>query len=170
MQFKSLALFGLLGGAFAQNAITAGFTSIGAALDSLDASVLALADGANIQAATGELKSKSAAVAAAITAATGNIKSGAALSIVEAANILAPSKVLLGQTKKVVDDLISKKAIIVKAGQAGTVKEQLSSQQTVADSLVAAIVSKVPAATQAIAKNQAAAISKEIARGLTAFS
>jgi hypothetical protein len=169
MQFKNIFLFGLLGGALG-NAITDGFTAIGGALDTLDAAVAGLSDGANVAAATADVKSKSSGVAAAIQQATSNIKAGAALSIVEAANILAPSKVLLGKTKKVIDDLIAKKAIITKAGQAGTVKEQLGNQQTVANDLVAAIISKVPAATQAIAKNQAGEISKEIARGLAAFS
>jgi hypothetical protein len=170
MQFKNLFVFTLLGGVFAQKAIIDSFHNIDATLDALDDAVAALAGGANVAAASKDLVSKSAAIQAAIQKAIDATSGSAALTVVEAANILTPAKHLQDATKKTVDDLIAKKDIIAKAGQTGTVKDQLSAQAVGAKSLSAALVSKVPAATKQIAQNQADAISKEIARGVAAFA
>jgi hydrophobic surface binding protein A len=169
MQLKNFFVFSLLGGAMAQSAIESGFNAIGTALDTLDTAVLALTDG-NVAAQAKDLTAKSEAVAKAITAATAQINGIAKeLSIVEAAGVLTPSKTLETKTKKTIDDLIAKKDLIAKAGQAGTVKAQLEAQAKGAKTLSDAVVSKMPSATKSIAQNQAKSISDQIARGLAAF-
>src|ERR1700761_8133573 len=125
MQIKNFFVFSLLGGAIAQSAISKGFDAIGVALDSLDASVVALTDGGNVQAATADLSSKSSAIIAAIADATTPISASKELTLSEATGVLTPAKTLLTKTKKTIDDLISKKPIIAKAGQVATVKAQL---------------------------------------------
>jgi Hydrophobic surface binding protein A len=170
MQLKNFVVFGLLGGAYAQSAIAAGFANIAKALDTLDAAVLALSASANVAAAATDLTAKSSAVGKALADATAQINSAKELSIVEAANVLTPAKALQTQTKKTIDDLIAKKDVIAKAGQTATVKQQLQAQQSGAKTLSDAVVSKMPSATKSIAQNQADAISKEIARGLAAYS
>jgi hypothetical protein len=168
MQLKNFFVFSLLGGAMAQSPISAGFESIGSALDVLDAAVLTLTDG-NIAAQAASLIAKSEAVAKAIAAATAQINQAKELTIVEAAGVLTPSKTLETKTKKTIDDLIAKKEIINKGGQGGTVKAQLTAQANGAKTLSDAVVSKMPSATKSIAQNQAKAISDQIARGLAAF-
>jgi Hydrophobic surface binding protein A len=166
MQLKRFVVLSLLGGAFAQSAISAGFDAIGVALDALDTAVLAFTDAANAP----DLTAKSTAVAKAITAATAQIQGAKELSIVEAAGVLTPAKTLQTKTKKAIDDLITKKPVIAKAGQTATVVQQLQAQAAGAKTLSDAVVSKMPSATKSLAQTQADAISKEIARGLAAYA
>jgi hypothetical protein len=170
MQFKNVFLFSVLGGAMAQNAITAGFASIGSALASLDAAVAGLQDGGNVQAVSAALMAKADAVSAAIAAATASIGGSKELTIAEAAGVLAPAQTLLKQTKQLTDDLIAKKPIIVKANQAALVLKQLSSQLAAAKTLGSTIGSKVPAATRTLAEKQSGDIAKEIQRAIAAYS
>ena len=170
MQIKNFFVFSLLGGAIAQSAISKGFDAIGVALDSLDSAVVALTDGGNVQAATADLSAKSAAIVKAIADATTTISASKELTLSEATGVLTPAKNLLTKTRKTVDDLISKKPIIVKAGQTATVKSQLEAQAKGAKGLADAVVSRMPSATKTIAQSQADAIGKEIARGIAAFT
>jgi hypothetical protein len=169
MQFKNLFVFTLLGGVFAQQAIIDSLHKIDATLDALDDAVAALASGANVASASKDLVTKSTAIQGAIQAAIAATTGSKELSVAEAANILTPAKHLQDATKKTIDDLIAKKADIAKAGQSGTVKEQLTAQAGLAKQLAAALVTKVPAATKSIAQSQGDAISAEINRGLAAF-
>lgn len=167
MQFKKLLLLSFLGGVMA-DAIGDGFTAIGVALDALDAAVLSVT-AANVATKAIELNTKSDAVAKTIAAATAQINASKELTIVEAANVLTPAKTLETKTQKTIDDLISKKDLIAKAGQTAVVKGQLTNQATAAKTLSDAVESKMPAATKPIAKNQAKAINDHIARGVAAF-
>jgi len=174
MQLKNFVLFGLLGGAIAQSsatlaAINGAFGNIGTALDTLDAAVKGLTDG-NAQTQSKDLISKSEAVATAIKDATTKI-SGAkdALALTDAIGVSKSANSLLTKTTTTIDDLISKKALISKAGQAATTKAQLSAQKSAADALAKAITDKMPAAAKSIAQSQAAKIGSAIDKGVAAF-
>jgi hypothetical protein len=173
MQFKNAIVFGLLGGAFAQTlgVIQAEFGKIGAALDGLDSAVKALTDGGDAAAQTKSTVAKSSAVEEAIKAATSAIKgSSAKLSLLDATGVSTAANTLISKTDTTISDLIAKKAIIVKYNQGGETKTQLTAQKAAADALAGAIVEKMPAAAQSIAKGQAAKVGTAIGKGLAAFS
>lgn len=152
------------------NTIKTGMKDIGSKLDSLTSALNALTDGADAATAKGTI-SKSADVETAIKSASGSIsKESAKLSLVDATSVSTAANELLTKTDAAITALISKKGVISKANQAGEAKTQLTAQKAAADGLVSAIVEKMPAAAQGIAKSQAAKVSASIAKGLAAYS
>ena len=161
MQLKNFVVLTLLGGAVAQSAktlqaITSSFTAIGSALDTLDGAVKSVSD---------------ANVATVATEPTADI-SGAAdqLALQDAIQVSTAANALTSKTDGTIGDLIAKKALIAKANQSATVKTQLTNQKAAADALANAIVGKMPALAQSVAKSQSAKISASIDKGIQAFS
>lgn len=179
MQFSKVFAFTLLSGAMAaplvasvQGApeIVAAFNKINTDIATLDAGVAALAEGADIKAATADLTKKSQAIVADIKATTAASTASAALSLNDAVSVQQAAQKVTDATKKVVADFVSKKALIAKNGATATVLAELNSQKTAASDLVTAITAKVPANLQAAAKEIAGAVTDAIQSGITAFS
>jgi Hydrophobic surface binding protein A len=170
MQFK-LALFALLGAAFAQKELfLTHLEHVHHALDALDGDVKALTAGADVASAAKLLTGKSGAVQAALNEAIAAVTSSAQLDLIGASAIVAPADHLVQETQTIIKDLISKKDIIVSSKQTGTVLDQLKAQAVSAQKLADAITSKVPDAAKAIAQGQSSKIIAAIQSGIAAFS
>src|SRR6201999_4074704 len=109
------------------------------------------------------ITAKSEAIVKAIKDATAKI-SGAkdALVLQDALKVSDAANKLQTKTDQAIADLIAKKPLIAKANQVGSVKSQLSTQKAGSEALSKAIVGKMPALAQSVAKAQSAKIGAAI--------
>jgi len=184
MQFTSLIILGLFGSVFASPiegvvdavgaaqdlvTITSSFTAIEGALTDLDITIKGLAAGAD-KSATAAVVAKSKAVEDALKDGTTKVGATTPISLTEALQVQSASTKLTTLTTQVINDLISKKDIITKAGESKTTLDSLNAQKTASDAFVKAISGKVPSAVQSVAQAASKSVGDAIAKGITAFS
>ncbi|OAQ97771.1 hypothetical protein LLEC1_00550 [Akanthomyces lecanii] len=92
------------------------------------------------------------------------------LTLNEAISLLGPVKDLKGHAQTLVNDLKGKKDVVQKAGLCDAVSSQVTDISGKSKSLIDATVSKVPAAAQKIAQQQAQGILDILKDAQTAFS
>lgn len=177
MRFATVFSFGLLGAAMATPAVkrdstpfTNAFDAVAKALTAMDTSVLALTPSSDAAAAAADLTVKSDAILAALKSGTEAASAAAALTLVEALPLATASQTLASTAEKVVNDLISKKAIITAAGQAELTLSQLNAQKAATQTFSEAVTAKVPSAAQGIARMSAQKAIDAIDKGIAAFS
>lgn len=184
MQFKQIIALALAGTAIASPiqavvdavgaaqdlaTITAAFTAVEGALNSLDTSIKALTPTSG-EAATKEVVDKSNAVKAALDDGATKIGASGPVSLTEALTVQSASTKLTSLTTTVITDLIGKKDVIVAAKQQKTTLDSLNAQKVSSENFVKAITGKVPAAVQSIAAAASKQVGDSIGKGITAFS
>jgi len=178
MQFKALFTLGLIGFAAAapkQQAssalkdLTDAINGIATALNAFDASVKTLTPTSDAKAATTDLTAKSAAILAAIKSGTENVKKSDKISLTEAIQLAPTSQALTKATQTAIEDLISKKDIIVKNKQGPLTLKQLQDQKPATATFIEELTKKLPSAVSGIAQSQAAAATAALQKGITEF-
>jgi hypothetical protein len=183
MQFKQILAVALFGSAMASPiqavvdsvgasndlpTIQAAFSAVELALTALDTSIKSLTAGAPAD-KTKEVIDKSNAVKAALDAGTAKVSASGPVSLTDALSVQTASTKLTTLTSTVINDLISKKDIIVAAGQTKVTVESLASQKAASDNFVKAITTKVPSAVQSIAAAASKSVGDSLAKGIAAF-
>jgi hypothetical protein len=146
---------GNLGGAPGANAdintVVAGYKDVESKLTVLDTAVKALGNSTSATAAQ-DLITKAQAVTAALNGATAKITAAKAISDLFASTELsAPGDAVSALLETTVNDLIEKKAALVKAGQGAAILKELKDQKTATAAFTSAINSKLPAIAQIVA-------------------
>lgn len=118
----------------------------------------------------GPLVSASEALVSAIKDGKTKVDGSSDLSDSDALALVDPVTKLKDASKKLVDDLSSKRDQVEKAGECDTVRGQLQQISTNSDALVKSIVSKVPDSLQSIAASLSAGVKQQLDRANTAFS
>jgi len=151
--------------------MTNGFKAISGALDSLTKDLQGVTESSSPEATTKKLVAGSDKIVAAMKDATAKIQAMPAVTnILEALPVSTAATNLVTKSKEVVNALISKKAIIAKAGQTQETVKQLTAQKAAAQAFGDAITAKLPSAVQSISKSQAQQAVDVIQGGITAFS
>ncbi|KAH8698785.1 hydrophobic surface binding protein A-domain-containing protein [Talaromyces proteolyticus] len=139
-------------------------TDIGTQVTSLDTSITASnPDPSAIVAGSTKLVST-------INSGVTTVQASAVLSDADALGLVGPVQTLSGNVNHTITDLISIKSKVVSLGYGCTTLSQLQDQLKASNSLSDAIVSKVPAELQSIAKSLAAGISSAIQNGVNSYS
>ncbi|KAI9702656.1 MAG: hypothetical protein M1820_006162 [Bogoriella megaspora] len=173
--YIKLALFALLGSAFAGSVITkrdvqtilTALNNVNSAAGRLDTAVKAF-DGSSGAVTT--LTNDNAAVLSAINTGTTNVQATTPISDNDALTVASTTQTLINTLNTTIDDLIAKKATLDRVGQSPTVLSDLRQQNTASTALGDAIVSKVPSDLSSIAQSLTAQISQNFQNGITAFS
>ncbi|KAJ2983376.1 hypothetical protein NQ176_g730 [Zarea fungicola] len=145
--------------------------SIASALGAVDAKVNALnaAIGANPPVPS-TIISGADAVNAAIEAGIAAVKQSAALSDMDALNLISPTQTLSADTNKTITNLIAVKSPIDALGYGCLTLQKLQSQFAAAQEFSADIVALVPAGLQSTAQGLSAGIAGAIQNGINAYS
>lgn len=118
----------------------------------------------------GPLVSASDALVAAIKAGKTKVDGSGELSDTDAVALIDPVNKLTAASKKLVDDLTSKRDQVEKAGECDTVRGQLQDISTNSEALVKSIVSKVPDSLQSTAASLSAGVKKQLDQANSNFS
>jgi hypothetical protein len=98
------------------------------------------------------------------------VQASAVLSDADALSLVEPVQTLSGNVNHTISDLVSIKSKLVSLRYGCTTLSQLRDQLKAANSLSAAIVSKVPPELQSTAKSLAAGISSAIENGVNSYT
>jgi hypothetical protein len=133
------------------NIVVAGYRDVESKLAALDTAVKTLSD-STVASATKDLLTKSQAVTAALKSATTKITGAKAITdLFASVELTTPGDSVSLLLETTVDDLIGKKAVLVKAGQAAAILKELKDQKDATIAFTGAINAKLPAIAQLVA-------------------
>jgi hypothetical protein len=133
------------------NIVVAGYNDVERKMTALDTAVKALSD-STAASASKDILTKSQAVTAALKSATTKITGAKAITdLFASAELATPGDSVSLLLETTVDDLIAKKAVLVKAGQAAAVLKELKDQKDATIAFTSAINAKLPAIAQLVA-------------------
>jgi hypothetical protein len=174
MQIKSFLAIALFGTAFASPVMKRDLASIQGALGDIQKSITAL--DTDIKSITGtqddaaKLAKSADTVTKTLQASTETVKKSEALALNDAVGLQTTGNMLTTSVMTTITDLIAKKPqiMMVQGGPAQVVKT-LTDAKTQGNSLADAIVSKVPAVAQNIAKQSIMQLAASFDMGIQAF-
>ncbi|KMK57874.1 cell wall galactomannoprotein Mp2/allergen F17-like protein [Aspergillus fumigatus Z5] len=145
-------------------AVTSVVAAISSKVDALDANIKAYTGGD-----TSAIVDASADLISTINDGTSTVAAQPALSQVDALNLVNPILALTNKVKTTIDDLISKKSLIVEAGAGPTTYNQLLDQYTASSNLATTLSGKVPEALKQVAEELSSGITSAIQKGIDAY-
>jgi hypothetical protein len=145
--------------------IEAQFSAINSEVVAFDNDVLAISSTPD----TDLLTAAAQAVVDQLNNSTAIVTDTAAVSVLDAINLVSDSNTLTNSVNKTITDLIAAKPAFDAAGASGEVLSQLEDQKTASQAFIAAVVSKVPDSVQSIANSQAQNVIAALDTGITAF-
>ncbi|KAH1375294.1 hypothetical protein KXW42_003471 [Aspergillus fumigatus] len=145
-------------------AVTSVVAAISSKVDTLDANIKAYTGGD-----TSAIVDASADLISTINDGTSTVAAQPALSQVDALNLVNPILALTNKVKTTIDDLISKKSLIVEAGAGPTTYSQLLDQYTASSNLATTLSGKVPEALKQVAEELSSGITSAIQKGIDAY-
>jgi len=152
------------------NTIVTGYKDVESKLSILDTAVKALGDSTTAATAQ-DLLTKSQAVTAALKSATTKITGAKAITdLFASAELTTPGDSVSALLETTINDLIEKKAILMKAGQGAAILKELKDQKDATTAFTGAINIKLPAIAQIVASGTSQRPIVALDNGITAFT
>ena len=118
----------------------------------------------------GGVKSAASKLIDALKAGTSKVSGSSALTLNDALGLQAPVQALQAKAQTLASDFHTAKPAIQKAGQCGTVRQNLGDISINSQNLIDAVVKQVPTAAQPIAQNLASGLTKVLSQASDDFS
>jgi len=179
MRFSSVVTLCLAGLAVARPVVyspqdlptfTKAMNAIQDAVTVLGETVAGLTDTTDSKVVAPKLVDNSKKILDALVTGAKAISASTELSLVDATGLISPSSAMTKKVVAVIDELISKKALIAKAGQTKVVLDSFNDQKAATKAFIDAIQSKVPSLAKSIAASQAKPAVDALEKGIKEFS
>jgi hypothetical protein len=148
---------------------TTAINNINASLNALDVPIQALTASSDLSSAVADITAKGSAVIAAIESGTTDISAAAQLTLSETITLVSPASVVGTTANSTLNDLISKKDIIINGGQGAPIISMLNTLKGSSSSFANALVAKVPQALKSTAQQVAGKVTTAIDNAIVAF-
>jgi hypothetical protein len=148
---------------------TTAITDINNSLLTFDVPIQALTATSDIPSAIADLTSKASGVSSAIDTGAANIQATATLSLLDTIRLVTPSQSMATTANNTLNDLISKKDILINGGQQAAVISLLGTIKTSSTAFAGVIVGKVPSSLQSTVQQVASKVTDALNNGIVAF-
>jgi hypothetical protein len=148
---------------------TTAINNINASLIAFDVPVQALTPTSDISTAIVDITARASDVISAINTGTTNVEATDPLNLSQTLGLVTPASALGKTANSTLNDLISKKDILINGGQQATVIASLNSLKTSSSAFATAVVAKVPDALKSTAQQLAGSVTTALNNAIVAF-
>jgi hypothetical protein len=148
---------------------TTAINNINASLVAFDVPVQALTPTSDIPTAIVDLTAKASDVISAINTGTTNIQATDPLTLSQTIGLVTPASAVGKTANSTLNDLISKKDILINGGQQAAVISLLDTLRTSSTAFATAVVAKVPAQLKSTAQELAGSVTTALNNAIVAF-